>query len=380
VTGAPRLRVIGIDARKARDYGIGVYIRELAAALARRPESRRFRFVLFRRPEDCALFEGLPGNFATVPESSAPYSLAELTAFALRLRRARLDLFHATHYVLPPLPGTPAVVTVHDAIPLLLPEFFPGPRRRIYARVMFGRALRRSRRVITVSERSRRDLLERFPVDPSRIEVIPNGVPERFRERPSPERIARTAAALGLPPRYALFVGGGKPHKNLPRLLRAWAAARRRSVAVPVLCAAGPMSERERRAAEKLLGSPQMQGAAVLAGPVPEEDLPALYAGALFLAHPALAEGFGLPIVEAMAAGTPVLTSSISAPAETAGAAALTVDPRDEAGMADAVLRMSLDGELRRRLAELGRARAREFTWDRAAERTLRVYEEALRS
>ena len=371
---------IGFDARKARDFGIGSYIRELVRALARTPDAARYRFRLFGRAEDRELFSSLPGNFHFSEEGARGYSAAELTGMPMRVRRHRLDLFHATHYVLPPLLGCPAVVTVHDIIHLLYPQFLPGPAARLYARAMIARSLRKARRVIAVSRQTRDDLLARFRVPESRIEVVYNGVSSRFRPDLPEAEISRVRAAHGLPGEYALFVGGEKPHKNLANLVRAFARAPREGALPVALVLAGPMSKESRARTEALAASLALGDRVRVLGAVAEEDLPALYAGARFLVHPALYEGFGLPVVEAMACGTPVLTSSTSALREIADEAAYLVDPLDVEAIAHGIWLLASDAGTRLLLRERGLLRARQFSWETAAERTLRIYEEAMRT
>jgi alpha-1,3-rhamnosyl/mannosyltransferase len=369
--GAVTLNPIAIDARKARDFGIGTYIRELVSALTREPRAVRHRFLLFVRAEDEELFGDLPENFRRVRENAPGYSLSELTLFPLHVRKLRPQLFHATHYVLPPLLGAPAVVTIHDVIHLLYPQFLPNRLARHYARAMIGRSLSKARKIIAVSETTRRDLLAQFSVPPSKIEVISNGVSAKFRPDVPAEEIARVRAAHKLPDSYALFVGGEKPHKNVATVIRAFAAA---LPAVPrlSLVLAGPMPHGKPDLERTLSSSVRVIGA------VPQEELPALYAGALFLLHPALYEGFGLPVVEAMASGTPVLASTAPALQEVAGGAALLADPLDADSLAKEIKELAQDESLRRRCRNLGLARAREFSWESAAARTLAVYEEAL--
>jgi alpha-1,3-rhamnosyl/mannosyltransferase len=141
--------LIGIDARKIKDFGIGSYIRHLLAALARHPESERYRFRVYLRRADAEAYSAPAPHFETAIEDSPGYSLSEITRFAWRLWRDRLDLFHATHYVLPPLPRGRAVVTIHDIIHLLYPQFLPNRAAHFYARVMIRRALDRANRIIT---------------------------------------------------------------------------------------------------------------------------------------------------------------------------------------------------------------------------------------
>lgn len=372
-----RLPSIGIDARKLKDFGIGSYIRNLLEAMGRRPEAARYRFRVYARRADRDAMPPLPGNFEVVEEDSPGYSLGELTRFAFRLYRDRLDLFHATHYVLPPL-RSHAVVTIHDIIHLLYPQFLPNRAALVYARVMIRRALRRADRIITVSYNSKRDLVDYFGIVPSQVDVIYNGVSPEFRpDVPEAER-ERVARKYGLPRPYLLFLGGEKPHKNAQNVVRAFGEARRMRPDLPhVLALAGPMPKNPARI-DALISALDLSGAIARPGRIEDEDLPGLFAGADALLYPTLYEGFGLPVVEAMACGTPVLTSSTSALQEIAGGYAYLVDPLDVDAIARGILLLATDAKVRADFVELGRKRALDFSWDKAAERTLEVYAEAL--
>ena len=368
---------IGIDARKLKDFGIGSYIRNLLEAVSRRPEAQRYRFRVYARLADREWMPDLPENFEIVEEDSAGYSLAELTRFAIRLFRDRLDLFHATHYVLPPLRSR-AIVTIHDIIHLLYPQFLPNRVALVYARVMIRRALARADRIITVSYNSKRDLVDYFGITPSRVDVIYNGVSSRFRPNVPFEERARVARKYGLRPPYLLFLGGEKPHKNVQNVVRAFAEARRDRPDLPHLLAlAGPMPKNSARI-DALIAALDVGVAIARPGLIEEDDLPGLFAGADVLLYPTLYEGFGLPVVEAMACGTPVLTSSTSALQEIAGGYAYLVDPLDVDAIARGIVALATDPKVRADFVELGKKRALDFSWDKAAERTLEVYGEAL--
>jgi len=368
---------IGIDARKLADFGIGSYIRNLIEAIARRPESERYRFRVYVPSQGRAALPPLPERFELVEEDSPGYSVSELTGFAWRLFRDRLDLFHATHYVIPPLARARAVVTIHDIIHVLYPQFLPSRAALLYARVMIRRALRRADRIITVSYNSKRDLVDYFGIAPARVEVIYNGVAGRFRsDLPRAER-DRVAAKYGLPRPYLLFLGGEKPHKNVRNVLRAFAEARRARALPHALVLAGPMPKNRSRV-EALIAALDLGQRVVRPGVVPEEDLPGLFAGAEAFLYPTLYEGFGLPVAEAMACGVPVLTSSTSALQEIAGGYAYLVDPMDVDAIARGIVDLATDPGRRAEFAELGRRRAADFSWDHAAEQTLKVYADAL--
>jgi len=359
---------IGLDARKARDFGIGTYTRQLAAAMATAPGADDFRFVLFVRPGDEGLFAGLPENFSIAVEAARPYSAAELTGFSRRIRAARLDLFHAMHYVLPLGLRTPAVVTIHDLIHLEFPFDGATPLRYPAARLLIARALSRGRVIITATDSARRDLEALSPRHAAKIRTVPHGIAPRFHPGIGPPEVARTLAAHGIVGAFALFIGGVRPHKNLARVLEAFSRA-----AIPdfSLVLAGPMPKN----VESLAAS--REGVRWI-GVVEDADLPALYRAAAFLVYPSLAEGFGLPVAEAMACGTPVIASNIPAIAEVAGEAALLVDPRDTDAIARAMRELHSDSELRALLSARGIERAKAFSWDDTATRTLDVYREAL--
>ncbi len=369
---------VGIDARKLNDFGIGAYIRNLLEAVGRRPESQRYRFRVYVPAEELDALPPLPSHFEVVPDDSPGYSISELTRFAWRLLRDHLDLFHATHYVIPPLARARAVVTIHDIIHVLYPQFLPNRAALLYARVMIRRALSRADRIITVSYNSKRDLVDYFGISPARIDVIYNGVAARFHPGiPQAER-DRVAAQYGLPRPYLLFLGGEKPHKNVRNVLRAFAEARRERTLPHALVLAGPMPKNRSRV-DALIAGLDLSSRVIRPGVVPEEDLPALFAGADAFLYPTLYEGFGLPVAEAMACGVPVLTSSTSALQEIAGGYAYLADPMDVGAIARGIAELATDPARRAEFAELGKRRARDFSWDRAAEQTLRVYAETLR-
>lgn len=370
---------IGIDARKLRDYGIGSYIRQLLEAIGRQPDSDRYAFLVYARAGDRDVLPPLPPHFEIADEEARGYSLAELTGFAWRIFRDRLDLFHATHYVLPPLPQTRAVVTIHDIIHLLYPQFLPSRAAHVYARLMIRHALRRANRIITVSYNSRRDLTDYFGIPAARTEVIYNGVSPSFRPDIPGEELARIAQKLGIPSPYLLFLGGEKPHKNVQNVVRAFAEARRRRELRHSLVLAGPMPKEIGRL-DGLISALDLERSIVRPGIVDEADLPALFAGADAFLYPTLYEGFGLPVVEAMACGVPVLTSATSALQEIAGGYAYLVDPMDVDAIAAGIGVLATDAQVRSDYAELGKKRALDFSWDKAAERTLEVYADALAS
>jgi glycosyltransferase involved in cell wall biosynthesis len=383
---------IGLDARKLQDFGIGTYIRNLVRALAQidsaerserlertngEPSDWQARYVLLVRAEDRELLADLPSNFELAVESSPVYSAREMVTLSWRLWRQRLDLYHATHYVLPAATPQRVVVTIHDIIHLLYPEFLPNRLAFFYARGMIHRSLTRGDRIIAVSQNTRADLMQTFAVDGRKIEVIYNGVEDVFRHHLPQEEIERWLQTLGITRPYLLFVGNPKPHKNLDTVVQAYAQARRLAPFEAPLVCVGNRSGSEfkiRQRAEHLGLGDQVR----LLGHVAQEALPAIYQGATLFLYPTLYEGFGLPVIEAMASGVAVITSNTSALKEIAQGHAHLVDPLDIPAMAKAIAQCMSDPEHRAALASLGLRRAQDFRWERTARQTLGVYRSVL--
>ncbi|HVP61299.1 MAG TPA: glycosyltransferase family 1 protein [Myxococcaceae bacterium] len=317
------------------------------------------------------VFEGLgpPGGLPelgplapTFPVHRAPagfLSPLEQPALAAVLRRLEPDLFHATSFSVPLLWRGPLVATLHDAAHLARSEEF-GWLTAVYYRVVVGPRVRRARGLLTVSEFARRELASRLGVPESRWSIVPPGVDPRFHPPTAEERL-QARARLGLPARYLLAVGNPKPHKNLALLARI--ATR---LPVPLVLLAGDGAGRVFPRPTRVLSE------------VEEAHLPALYGGAEALLLPSRHEGFGLPALEAMATGTPVLAANAGSLPEVTGGAAELLDPdAPEAWIAasNAIVATPL---LRARWASAGRERARAFTWERCARHTLAVYRSAL--
>jgi alpha-1,3-rhamnosyl/mannosyltransferase len=364
---------IAIDARKLADYGIGSYLRGLIAGLAEIDHDNRYLLLAPAAARDLA--GGLPANFEWIEEESPPYSWRELVEISRRVRQLGAGLLHCPHYVVPLAPPCPIVVTLHDTIQLDFPETLPRPRplARGYARVMLSRAARIASRVIAVSEAAAADLADRLRPARGKLVVIPNGVDERFRSD-----LALPSAPFG----HLLFVGNPKPHKNLHRVLRAYARLAlergRSGKPLPPLVVVGGDRHDETEPLRALAGHLGLAARVSFPGFVDDDELARLYRGASMVLLPSLAEGFGLPIAEAMASGRPVVISNRPVHREIAGAAGETVDPLDEASIARGVARLLDDPELAARRGAAGRRLAQRFNWRRAAESTLATYRAAL--
>jgi glycosyltransferase involved in cell wall biosynthesis len=359
---ARRRRVL-LDARKARDFGIGTYIRGLLGGLAR--QDRWDLTALVFSGEEALLPPGVAARVC----AARHYSLGELVAVRRAISAAKPDLFHAPHYVVPFFPPRTTVVTIHDLMHLTRPEH-ATPAKRAYARWMMGRALRLAAKVIAGSEATKREILAFGPSRGLEVEVIPYGVRQEFFEceekRVSMRGLAEARSpVLPFEAPYLLFLGNDKPHKNLDGLLAAFARLRASFPSLSlVLAGVAP-------------GRIHAEGVHAL-GFVPEADVPPLLAGARALVLPSFAEGFGLPVLEAQAAGTPVACSDLPALREAAGDAAVFFDPADVGSILAGLEKILKDDELRKILRKSGRERAAQFTWARAAERTARIYDRVL--
>ncbi len=272
-----------------------------------------------------------------------------------------------------PLAVRRQVVTIHDVSSLEHPEWFSSPFAKWY-RFLLPRLARRAQTIIAVSEFTRDRIVALCHVDEHRVVAIHNAVDSRFVRRPAAEAES-VCRELQIPSgRYILALGSLEPRKNLPRLLQAWDGVRPRLPADLWLVLSGAKGK------PLVFGDVSLEHLppnVFLSGYVPDEHLPALYSGALAFVFPSLYEGFGLPPLEAMACGTPVIASNTTSLPEVVGDAALTVDPLDSHAIAEAIRRLVADADLRASLAKRGLARARLFSWEKAAAQTWAVLQQA---
>jgi glycosyltransferase involved in cell wall biosynthesis len=364
---------IGIDARKLHDFGIGTYIRNLLRQLARL--DRQTEFVVFCRPEDRETLGSLGENFRPVEETAPNYSIAEQVRIPLAIKREGVTLFHAPHYVLPPLVQCRSVVTIHDCIHLMFPQYLPNRLALQYARTSISLAARRATRVLTVSESSKRDILRFVDTDSSKIHVIYNAYDERFGVEPREEDVVRVRERYQLHDEFVLYAGNVKPHKNLERLIIAFDLVRKRGLDHLKLVLIGDEISKY-ASLRRAVHQHHLHKYVRFLGYLPEETLAVMYRLAGVFAFPSLYEGFGLPPLEAMASGTPVVTSNVSSLPEVAGDAAILVDPHDPQAIADGISRLLTDEKLRRDLRMKGLARARQFSWEDSVRRVHAIYQE----
>ncbi|HUK63275.1 MAG TPA: glycosyltransferase family 1 protein [Dongiaceae bacterium] len=364
--------IVGLDARKLRDGGIGSYIRGLLSCYAAAPGDDRF--VAIVAPADHGRTRW-PGSAVTETVARAgKYGLLEHVVVPAAARHAGVQLLHAPHYTLPLGWSGPAVVTIHDLIHLQFPSHYP-PGASLYARAMAGMAARNTRLVLVDSIAARDDVIARLHAPASKLRVVPLGVAAGLAPPPR-ETATAWRASRGLPADYVLYVGARKRHKNLELLIDAWGAMTATERPPLVLSggswrAGDPLARRARARGVE----PAVHFSGALVG---DSDLACLYAGAMLYVQPSLAEGFGLPPLEAMACGAPVLSSDAGALPEVLNGAARLLPPRDPEAWAAAVTTLLGDPAERGRLVAAGLARAARFTWERCAELTRAAYAEAM--
>ena len=368
---------LDISAAVHRRAGLGRYAESLTRALvAAHPD----RYALFYNRERG--IELLPGLEHILTRTVAlGYKPWRMLVWLGQLARVGFDnllpgagLFHATEHLLLPLRSIPTVLTVHDLIFRHLPAHHK-PLNRWYLNLTMPLYCRRATHVIAVSERTRRDLTAAYDVPPEKVTVIYEAAAPRFRVQ-SPEAVAAVRARYGLPDRYLLFVGTIEPRKNLSRLLAAFETihADGLSDGLVIVGKHGWLYGDFLARLEQSLA----QDAVLCPGYVPDEDLPAIYAGAQGLVFPSLYEGFGLPVLEAMACGTPVVASSASSIPEVGGDATLYFDPLDVEAMVEAIRRLLRDADLQDHMRVRGLAQATGFSWELTATATKSVYDAVL--
>lgn len=371
---------VAIDIRRVRDYGPGTYTRNLITTLAEL--DRENSYLLVGTSTDAAELPNLPENFSLLEFGPAPDGVRHDLRLGWRLRRQQVDLCHIPYLTPSWMVPCRRVVTVHDAV-----EFLDLPAEGISLGdlLYFHRtrlALLRARRILAVSQATRRDLQRLFGLPGEKIEVIYNALDTRINPAPAPEEIQRTLSRYSVHSPYLLYAGKVKPHKNLPRLIEAFSLVR------------DQLRKHARYAdlkliiiGEELHSNPQLRRAVVKSrtqehvrflGFVPPNTLSVFYTRAEAFVFPSLYEGFGLPPLEAMALGTPVVASNVSSLPEVLGEAAVFVNPVRVFDISRGILQILQEENLRQRLIQLGFEQVRRFSWRESVGRILEVYRAAV--
>ena len=375
---------IVIDGRRVRDFGIGTYIRSLVHALSRIDTDNRYTVVT--GPGEARAWGELPANVRLAPYSGDDHAYADHLLFPLFLRRLKPDLVHIPLNRVPLLMPRPYVVTIHDMVNLFYNEEKISAAHMSLRRYRFRRGLTRASRVIAVSEATKRDVENLLGVPPGRITRVYNAPDPAFLGR---DRADGEAARRLMMERYQidqpflLYAGAIRHHKNIPRLVEAFAVLREQLANHPVygdlrLVIIGDTISRYPAVRQAMMKSKVEQAVRFL-GFVPFETLRCFYEAAAAFVFPSRHEGFGLPPLEAMACGTPVVTSNVSSLPEVAGDAAMLVNPGNVFDIARGIRDVLTDEPLRAELVRRGHVQAARFNWERSAREVLDIYEDVAR-
>ena len=368
--------LIGMDIRRSGEFGVGTYIKNLIRALVR--VGPHEEYVLIGRREQFERLGPLPPNFRFEAYTHRFNSTRSHLDFRFVLRRLGLDVFHMPHRWLPYfLPGT-YVVTLHDINNILFPNEGSSRFSRRVRRHLLIRGLKNAARVIAVSEATKTDAVKHLGLSPGNIEVVPDAVDEQVAQPVQEEERRRTLARYQVEYPFILYAGRIQVHKNIPRLIEAFAVVKAELEAHPRyrnlrLIIIGDQLSAFPAVRHSVLHT-RIQDWVRFLGFVPVETLRVFYDAATAFLFPSLYEGFGLPPLEAMAHGTPVVTSSVSALPEVVGDAAVLVNPENVFDIARGLRQVLLDEEFREQLRQRGFQQVRRFSWDRSAERVLEIY------
>lgn len=367
--------------------GVEVYLRNLVENLGRIDENNEY-LLFVSRHNRTAFGPDLPPNVRRVvidPPAPAAATIRVLrylgwlpSPLARTLEESGVDVIHFPDSVVNPLGlALPCVLTSHDIQHEYLPHHFPL-KARVLRKLTYRLSARKARRIITASEFTRKTLVEKLRLPADKITALHWGVDAAFRPDVDPAAVQQLRRKYGLPSVFAFYPANSWLHKNHVRLVEALHLLRKkyRSDCKLVLCGQPREGHNALLAA---IEAHQLQADVLHLGYVPAEDLPALYRAASLLVYPSLFEGFGIPLVEAMSCGCPIICSNVTSLPEVVGDAALLVNPYDVEKLADAIGRVLRDRDLRADLVAKGLARAAHFSWERAARQTIEVYRQAVR-
>ncbi len=370
-----------LDARTATDHfpGIGRYVSNLAQAMVPllEPEERLMLFYDPSQRSGWKLPEPISRKVVLKATRFSPFGFKQQWGIPKLLKRFSVNLYHSPYYLMPYWSGVPTLLTLYDVIPQRYPEYVSFRARMLY-QFAHRLALRATTRCTAISEATKKDFIDFYGVKPERIISIPLAAAPHFRPLSNKEKL-KVKTTLQLPDQFVLYLGINKPHKNLLGLLTAWRLIMSNSPESDVkLVIAGAWDSRYPEVRQRTVDW-GLEGSVTFLGPVQNEDMPGLYGNASVFVFPSLFEGFGLPVVEAMACGTPVACANTSSLPEVAGSAAILFDPTRPEAIAEAIQNLVKNQSLREMMRIHGLEQARMFTWSRTASETLNLYRELLR-
>src|SRR5690348_12738586 len=368
---------VAIDIRRAGDFGIGTYIRNIVNQFARTDEETEY-LLIGQQHRHLLQLDSLPGNFKLLEYASTPGSLRTHVHLPFLLRKHGVDILHMPWFYAPAVVPTRLVMTIHDLTDVLAPPVGATPLVQAGRLYFARRALARANRIMAVSHSSKRELSRVFGVPEGKIEVVYNALDERFLREPMPDDGDRVLERHAVSDPFVLYAGNIKPQKNLPRLIEAFAVAKadlrnHPQYAGLKLLLIGDSGEEHSDLRRAVLRS-RVQGEVRFLGFVPHPVLRVFYSRASAFLFPSLYEGFGLPPLEAMAHGTPVLTSSASSLPEVFADAAMLVNPENVFEIARGIRQILTEDVTREALIRRGHELVRKYSWERSANQVREVY------
>jgi len=372
---APR---IGLDFHVVSGIyqGVRTYLTNLLESVLK-VESELKYFIYAKNPKELSYLENHNAKVILKKLPSASGRLNLLIGFPICAIRDKLSLFHS-QYVLPPFIPCKTVLTIHDILYESHPEFFPEIHRRLL-KLFVPLSARKASKIISDSEFTKDQIIKYYDIPEEKITVIYLGVKDKFAPIRDQDLIFSVIQKYGIKKKYIIFVGRIEPRKNIVGLLNAFDYIKKRGKKDLCLVIVGNQDNifKEKELFDKIKEL-QLDLDVIFTGGVSEDDLPVLYNGAEVLVYPALAEGFGLPVLEAMACGIPVITSNTTSLPEVAGNAAILVNPYSYEELGESLNRLLSNQGLRKELSAKGLERARKFRWEKAAEKTIQLYREIL--
>lgn len=367
-----------LDARTATGHfpGIGRYVSQLARHLVPLLAEDEQLFLLHNPLETGWALPEASEKVVRVATGVSPFSLTQQWQIPRLLRRVSATVYHSAYFLMPYRPGVPTLLTLYDLIPEQFPQLV-SPQARLLTRLNTRLALRAGSHFLAISEATRRDFLAHYSLDPAKITAVPLAADPQF--TPQPETaVAALRQKLHLPERYVLYLGINKPHKNLVRLVDAWAMVAQNVPDAPPLMIAGAWDARY-EGVKTAVAQHNLSQKIHFLGRIADADLPVLYSGAALFVFPSLVEGFGLPVLEAMACGTAVACANSSSLPEVGGEAAAYFDATDSQQMAAVLQELVQDEATLAELGQKGMVQAAKFSWAGTAVATLAHYRQLAR-
>ncbi len=360
---------IAIDARMILHSGIGTYTRNLVTNILDIDKSNTY--ILLGKKEELSKY-AKKRNVCVKEFHSPIYSISEQAIEPLKLWNT--EFLHCPHYNIPVIYEGEMIVTVHDLIHLIFPQFLKHRAAYFYAKSLFKLMAIRTKKIIAVSENTKADIVNYLGVKEDKVVVIYNGVSEIFKKDAPQEECAKLRHKLNLHAKYILNVSNMKKHKNIEILIEAYSKLRKKGIEQKLLLVGG----KKERVEELQIYAEQLNVAedVISLQNIDFEDLPLLYKICDVFVFPSLYEGFGLPLVEAMASRVPIVTSNVSSMPEVVGNAGITVEPNDADSLAEAIEKIISDSKLRENMIKIGIKQIEKFKWQNTAKKTLEVYKE----